>query len=406
MPIANPFFVDPTMGRTGNELSGLANVIQENRDKQAAIEQSEKAKSAVIAAIQSNDPSQVAEASVNFPEYSDIIANQIGAVDATKKKSAADFIRSILTASPDQRAALYEQRINSVEDPTQSSQSYQDWLQDPEGEMREMEMVYAGLDPDGYKVIRDKKTDELKEREFALTSQNVYSQIGARTAATNLASKQFTQKIAKAEAKAAEGVQIDHKGRLAINKDVTGLIKDTKASIDAAVSLEALQKNGSPAAQLAGIFKFMKSLDPTSVVREGEQNMARSTGGPMDKFVGMINNAVGEGGLTPRAFKDMVRAAKTISNSGLDSAITNVGTYLGTYEDTLPESFKTKLQERLPTAFDMSEYTVQLEEGSTQIPREDTAIQAPQSALNYLINNPDKAQDFKKKYGYLPEGFE
>ena len=54
-------------------------------------------------------------------------------------------------------------------------------------------------------------------------------------------------------------------------------------------------KVGNAASSLAAIFSFMKTLDPRSVVREGEQQMATYTGGVTDALVSMINKAQGQG---------------------------------------------------------------------------------------------------------------
>lgn len=42
--------------------------------------------------------------------------------------------------------------------------------------------------------------------------------------------------------------------------------------------------------------------------------------------------------------------------------------------------------------------------GGKAVERKPVLIQAPQSALDFLMANPDQAQNFKSKYGYLPEG--
>lgn len=206
-------------------------------------------------------------------------------------------------------------------------------------------------------IAEGTRSFDLQERQFRLNQANVASQIGTRTKSAALQQKIFEQGAKKAEAALSAGVQIDAKGRRSINNDVTGLLKDTNASHSAARSLSKLNETASPTDQLAAIFQFMKSLDPTSVVREGEQQLARSTGGPVDALVGMINQAQGEGGLTETAFANMVDTARSIANSNINSASLKVADYLGAYETTLPESFKIKLQERVPTKFSVIDRT-------------------------------------------------
>lgn len=59
-------------------------------------------------------------------------------------------------------------------------------------------------------------------------------------------------------------------------------------------TMNALQQD-SGAGTLAAIFSFMKTLDPRSVVREGEFQMGTQTGGVVDSLVGMVNRAQGQG---------------------------------------------------------------------------------------------------------------
>lgn len=158
-------------------------------------------------------------------------------------------------------------------------------------------------------------------------------------------SKQLTQ---KAEEKAAQGSILNAKDRQGINKDVTGLIKDSVGISAAAKSLAGLKASSSPSAQLAAIFKFMKSLDPTSVVREGEQQMARSTGGPADYLVGVVSQLQGEGSLPPAVFSDMVATSQNLANTAIDASNNEINSYLDTYGNTIPESFKDSLRNRIP----------------------------------------------------------
>jgi hypothetical protein len=135
-----------------------------------------------------------------------------------------------------------------------------------------------------------------------------------------------------------------------INKDLTALTKPSREIKAAAASLVSLEKSSSPTDQLAAIFKFMKSLDPTSVVREGEQQMARSTGGPADAFVGYINRIRGEGGLTEEAFKNMVNSAKLMANSSIESARDESRSFLDVFTELTPER-RGNLDKRVPLPF-------------------------------------------------------
>jgi len=75
-------------------------------------------------------------------------------------------------------------------------------------------------------------------------------------------------------------------------------------------TMNALQQD-SGAGTLAAIFSFMKTLDPRSVVREGEFQMGTQTGGVVDSLVGMVNRAKGEG-MGPEAREGISRAIQAI----------------------------------------------------------------------------------------------
>lgn len=152
----------------------------------------------------------------------------------------------------------------------------------------------------------------------------------------------------KAAAKASEKTAIDAKDRLSINKDVTGLISGSNQIYKAAQDLKTLKSSSSPTSQLAAVFKLMKALDPTSVVREGEQDQARSTGGAADYLIGYVTKLQGGGSLPENVFTDMVDTASNLANSAISSTETELNDYLDTYGDTLPGDFKNALKRRVP----------------------------------------------------------
>jgi len=70
---------------------------------------------------------------------------------------------------------------------------------------------------------------------------------------------------------------------------------------------QAYQIDRPMVADLAMVFAFMKMLDPNSVVREGEQQQAKATGGAADYLVAVVKSLKGEGSLTDlqrKSFRD------------------------------------------------------------------------------------------------------
>jgi hypothetical protein len=92
-------------------------------------------------------------------------------------------------------------------------------------------------------------------------------------------------------------------------------------------------------ADLSMIFAYMKMLDPRSVVREGEQQQARATGGAADYLINTVKSLQGEGSLTDLQRKSFRDAAfeyykdevgnLEILNNGLNKEMDVMG-YTGT----------------------------------------------------------------------------
>jgi hypothetical protein len=153
--------------------------------------------------------------------------------------------------------------------------------------------------------------------------------------------------------KLSSGSGLDASKRQKINKDITPLVKNTEGIYGAAKSLEALKDNSSAASQLAAVFKFMKALDPTSVVRETEQGMVYDAQGAAQGLAGRINKLLGEGGLTKEGFEDLVKTSKIMANSEIDAKDSEIQRYLDVYEGTLPEGFVKTIKGRVPKRFEI-----------------------------------------------------
>lgn len=168
----NPFAVDAGNDFTAG-LSGLSatmanirqsRVVEAERQRQIAAEEAQKerqaqATAAAQQAFKNGDPAEMAQVSLQFPEIGENLRKTIGLDDERKNKEAGEFARRLLTATPEQRASIYEERINSLQeqgrDPSHTLQSYQDYLKNPNGELQALETVWAATDPKGYTVIAD-----------------------------------------------------------------------------------------------------------------------------------------------------------------------------------------------------------------------------------------------------------
>jgi hypothetical protein len=125
-------------------------------------------------------------------------------------------------------------------------------------------------------------------------------------------------------------------------------------------------KQGNAASTLAAVFSFMKTLDPRSVVREGEFQMGSSTGGVVDSLVGMVNRAKGEG-MGAQARKNIAETIQAIMEGRVADAESIAQNYENiAQEQGVPVSqittggFNPELQ-GVPESFTVSEGGVQYE---------------------------------------------
>jgi hypothetical protein len=144
---------------------------------------------------------------------------------------------------------------------------------------------------------------------------------------------------------------LEFKDLRSLNSDVSKITKPANEIRSAATALQGLNEKATPTDQLAAVFKFMKALDPTSVVREGEQQQARQTGGITDQFIGYVDRIRGEGSLPPSVLMNMVNTAKNLTNSAIDSSTSELSGYLNSYGDVLSEDVYGKQTDRIPERF-------------------------------------------------------
>lgn len=183
----NPFYVHPG-GDLSRGLDGLGQVLAENRaakEEKAAQEAQQQriqmAQQAARQALQSGDPMMVADVAMEYPEVADMLNKQAGIIDDAKKQDATQFSMALLAAAPEDRAAVYQQRIKQLSDqgrdPSHTMQSYRDYLVDPEREIRGVETMFAASNPDAYKSYREAttvkpaETREIKRGDRIVTEQ-------------------------------------------------------------------------------------------------------------------------------------------------------------------------------------------------------------------------------------------
>ena len=90
----------------------------------------------------------------------------------------------------------------------------------------------------------------------------------------------------------------------------------------------------------------MKSLDPQSVVREGEQVQVMRSDGIWGQIKGYVDQLNAGNGLSQEARDNIVNAAKINANAMGQQFNQQVDEYLDTYGDTIPQGLKKMLREK------------------------------------------------------------
>lgn len=140
-----------------------------------------------------------------------------------------------------------------------------------------------------------------------------------------------------------------------INNDVTKLTQNAVGVREGAKSLIDIGDNPSPAQAVASIFKFMKALDPTSVVRQEEQGLVAQASGPMEAFAGYINKITGGGPLTQEVMRDIIKTATGLANSAIEENDSVVRSHISVFPE-LSEERKSAMLNRIPKALDVPTY--------------------------------------------------
>jgi hypothetical protein len=278
-------------------------------------------------------------------------------------QSAGAFYNALQSNNPQlalQIAKQSEQDINSLGDPSFTVANVEQMLQTPEG-MNQLKQMAAGTvqmaaGPDKfaeYVQAQQKPVAAEKPQPFQQGTGDAAGYVfdpntGRYQAADNVLSRINIAKQAK-----EQGSTIDVKDIASINKDITGLVKDSDMIYRTSKDVTKLKELGGGPASISIVYKFMKSLDPTSVVREGEFATATNAGGVPDAIMNGYNKLLKGERLPENVIADFEIAAAELANSSIDATGQAVDSYLNTFDDKLPEKLKKDLRARVPSRIEL-----------------------------------------------------
>jgi hypothetical protein len=336
----------------------FARVDSQKRER-AAMEQAKMNKTRALFGeaaelFESGDTDGLAQFMVKNPEVQKAVVGASGYKSEVTQRNAVESAFNMLMGNG-KPGSVMSKRVNLIEseggDATESKE-YMGLSKDDR--TRSAEGVLALHAPELLEEVRKSRGPQKgPDKPFAQGSGDMSGYtFNPNTGEYTMSPEVFGQLESKAtkerDAALAKDRYVDAKVRKSINTDVTSLTNDSKMISQAYTDLSKLKESSSPTDQLAAVFKLMKALDPESVVREGEQAQARSTGGPADSLVGLYNKLWGGGSLPPNAFTDMVNTSRLLADSQNTATTKVVSSYLDTYEETLPPSLIKKLKARVP----------------------------------------------------------
>lgn len=328
----------------------VGNAIQQSRQRSIQ-EQKQGDVEAFMRQAMSGDPAAFKELMVKSPQAANQVAQYLQQQQATQQAGDEKLAGERLLANQNTVEKLY--RIQTMKTPEERTAAIQELVNSPLDDFDETDIPFLS-DPRNLQAAAVKYfgADDAKAR-FGIGSKleqgkgvmegHSYNPLTG-TYSINPAIK------AKLDEVSQKG-ELGLKDKITLNKEFTNLTKGTKGIHGAANSLAELKKTSTATDKLAAIFKFMKSLDPTSVVREGEQTMAVRTGGAADSMVGYVNSLLGEGKLSDKSFTNMVNTAKNLANSAIDATEPEITNYLNTFGSDLSKGFKKGLMNRIPKRF-------------------------------------------------------
>lgn len=342
-------------------LQGLGSVAQ---TYQAAKQQEADAafQKEYAAAIQSGDRQQVRDLMTKYPGQLEKIQSGMKWADEDQRNSIGTLAAGARLAASSPEAMQSWLQNNAKElarvgvDPNNVAQMYQ---QNPSGFGEFVDHLgMAALGPIDYFNVQDKMAGRQLEKgrldesirqadmENARGWANIQNAQLDRAQRAQMHNDNVALKLQELGMKQQESGKIDPKLVRDLNSDINGFSKNYSAMRSAADNLQALGKRNTPAAQLGMIFNYMKSLDPQSVVREGEQVQVKRTDGifgTLGNYVSQLSNGKM---LNNEQVQDLINTSKLMANTEGEKFNQQMDDYLSTYGDSLPSGLTKQLQSR------------------------------------------------------------
>ena len=418
--MTNQFYVKP-----GNEYapamqdlqSTMARVSAQKRKEQAQQEYAAKYSEAMNI-YRSGDPDMMAEFTLQNPKIGESLS---GLMEHKNKRTKENYFYSMYKVLQDDSPANVQKVVENrkkvlaaegvgPETSMDTDTFLQRYKNNPDAMKKQMSAELAVRDSARWQIFRkaqgmgeeDTRTPVIKNYEYAKGqgykgSLLDFQSSGKDTTGSTTAIKEFEYgernpnfKLAqqkKADAKNIKAVEkADFKDVAALRKEFLAQSSEFQKVRDSYTRVIGSTQDPSPAGDLSLIFNYMKMLDPGSVVRESEFATAAAAGSYGDRIQASVQKVISGERLTPKMRADFVKKSGELYKGMQKQHKKREGSYRQIATDN---------------QFSPDEVVIDI---TAPAERPTDVVAAPESAEAYLKQNPSFAQQFKEKYGYLPEG--
>ncbi|MDD8931985.1 DNA transfer protein [Escherichia coli] len=330
--------------------------IAQGIDNQRAIRQDARQQE-FYKAMNETPPEQIASLRRKFPEFTQAIQQELGIQSAEHSAFVNSALNKISiaasTGNPNEIAnALNSNSAALLSLGVSKDDAWQLYQQDPgrfNSLLNASRLATLPMDKQfDVQHQRDQLNEQIRQADMenARGWANIQNAQLDRAQRAQMHNDNVALKLQELGMKQQESGKIDPKLVRDLNSDINGFSKNYSAMRSASDNLQALGKRNTPAAQLGMIFNYMKSLDPQSVVREGEQVQVKRTDGifgTLGNYVSQLSNGKM---LNNEQVQDLINTSKLMANTEGEKFNQQMDDYLSTYGDSLPSGLTKQLQSR------------------------------------------------------------
>ena len=339
-------------------LSGIAGVFQQEKQAQ----RQKEFQQAYANAYSSGDRGALRQLATQYPDQIESVRKGMGFIDEDQRNSIGTLAAGarLAASSPEAMQSWLQNNARELTrvgvDPNNVAQMYQ---QNPSGFGEFVDHLgMAALGPIDYFNVQDKMAGRQLEKgrldesirqadmENARGWANIQNAQLDRAQRAQMHNDNVALKLQELGMKQQESGKIDPKLVRDLNSDINGFSKNYSAMRSASDNLQALGKRNTPASQLGMIFNYMKSMDPQSVLREGEHVQVKRTDGifgTLGNYVSQLSNGKM---LNNEQVQDLINTSKLMANTEGEKFNQQMDDYLSTYGDSLPSGLTKQLQSR------------------------------------------------------------